>query len=179
MIVDAAEEQPIALIGLMGAGKTVVAARLAARLSRRAVDLDAVVAAEAGGSIATLFATEGEAAFRERETRALEAELRARPAPILATGGGIVLRPRNRRLLGACRVVWLLVSPAEAARRIAGTDHRPLARGEDPEGVLAGLLEAREALYAAVAEVRLRTDGRSVDAVAAAVVQALQLHADH
>src|SRR5687768_14884416 len=125
--------RPIALVGLMGAGKSAVAPLLAARLKGRAADLDARIAADAGCSIHEIFAREGEAGFRRRESTQLTALLDDPPS-VLACGGGVVLDPERReRLKSACRVVWLRVSPEEAARRLDQVgETRPLLGEEAP-----------------------------------------------
>lgn len=165
--------RPIALVGLMGGGKSAVAALLGARLGGRVVDLDARIEADAGCSVGEIFAREGEVGFRARETAQLTAILQDPPA-VLACGGGVVLDPVRRALLAsACRVVWLEVSPEEADRRLAGEGPaRPLRVG-GPAG-LAALLRDRESLYAEVAELRVSTDGRTPEQVADAVLSGLQ-----
>src|SRR4029453_4301896 len=90
--------RPIALVGLMGGGKSAVAALLGARLGGRVVDLDARIEADAGCSVGEIFAREGEVGFRARETAQLKAILQDPPA-VLACGGGVVLDPERRALL--------------------------------------------------------------------------------
>lgn len=167
-------ERPIALIGLMGAGKSSVARRLGERFAVAVADLDTMLVADAGRSIAELFELEGEPSFRRRERELIERTLQA-GARVLACGGGVVVDAQSRALLRrSCRVVWLEVSPAEAARRVGGTEAvRPLLRGAAPEARLAELLAERAALYAEVAELRIPTDGRTADQVADAVADAL------
>src|SRR5258708_3657758 len=115
-------DRPLALIGLMGAGKTSVAQCLGERLALPVADLDAMVEAEAGVSIGELFDQEGEPAFRRRERRALDQALAA-GARVLACGGGVVLDPAVRALLRErCRTLWLDVSAAEAARRLGAAE---------------------------------------------------------
>jgi shikimate kinase len=161
--------RPIALIGLMGAGKSAVANALCRRLGCEATDLDARIEASAGTTGAEVFAREGEAGFRRRETAALEAAL-AEGTPVIATGGGVVVTDRNRELLGRqCLVVWLEVDPVEAARRIPDGASRPMLAGGSVERFRT-LLEARAPLYEAIAEIRVRTDGRSADEVAEAIL---------
>jgi shikimate kinase len=170
-----AGEPAIALIGLMGAGKSAIARRLAERLGAPVADLDAMLEAETGHSVAAQFAGEGEDAFRRRESRILAQALDA-GARVIACGGGVVIDPANRALLrGRCRVVWLEVSPAEAARRIAGEPGvRPLLAGADPVARLAALARERAPHYEATAHCRVPTDGRDPDAVADAVLAAVR-----
>lgn len=174
------DARPIALVGLMGAGKSTVARALGERLGGAVADLDAMVEAARGCSVAELFEREGEPAFRRLEGRILDQALAA-GAGIISCGGGIVLDPEQRRLLAArCRVVWLEVSPAIAALRLANAgDSRPLfasgAAGEaaTPLLRLEALLAERRPLYEQVAQVRVPVDGRTADEVADEVLRVL------
>jgi len=168
------DARAIALIGLMGAGKTCVARALAGRLGHPVEDLDERVEARAGCTVAEVFAREGETEFRRREGEALEAALAA-GARVLACGGGIVLDPGNRaRLRERCRVVWLEVSPREAGRRIeADAVSRPLLAGGPVEARLKALLRERAPFYESIAELCVITDGRDPDEVAGVILDAL------
>jgi shikimate kinase len=159
--------RPIALIGIMGAGKSEVAARLGERLGCSVADLDAMIEAERGCTITQLFDREGESVFRRLERELLDRVLHA-GIRVIACGGGIVLDAVARaRLHADCNVVWLEVSPAEAAKRVAGdTDLRPLLRGGKPEVRLSELLAARNSWYDEVATMRVATDGRTPDEIA-------------
>jgi len=150
----------------MGAGKTAVARLLGERLGVAVADLDAFLEAEEGCTIAELFAREGEAHFRRREAEILSQAL-ASGARVIACGGGVVLDPAHRALLRErCEVIWLVVSPDEAARRIGDVDRRPLLAGGPPHERLAALLAEREPLYAQVAHRRVDTAGRTPEEVA-------------
>jgi shikimate kinase len=165
------EPLPIALIGLSGAGKSAVARALGERFGGAVADLDAIVEAAAGWSVTELFERDGEPAFRRREAQALDTAL-ASGARVLACGGGVVLEPTLRALLKArCHVVWLEVTPGQAAHRLAHeTGRRPLLAGAPPRERLGELLSERAALYAETASARILTDGRTPDQVAAAVL---------
>jgi shikimate kinase len=176
-----ADARPIALVGLMGAGKSSVARALGERLGAAVADLDAMAEAERGCSVAELFEREGEPAFRRLEGRML-LQVLAAGAGVIACGGGIVLDSDHRRMLSTrCRVVWLEVSAAGAARRLAGgADSRPLlvAAGSggavaDPLRRLEALLAERWPLYEQVAQARVAVEGRTVDEVADEVLAAL------
>ena len=174
------DARPIALVGLMGAGKSAVARALGERLGGAVADLDAMAEAERGCSVAELFEREGEPAFRRLEGRILELALAA-GAAVIACGGGIVLDPAHRATLAArCRVVWLEVDPAEAAVRLAGAaGSRPLlaagagGRPVDPRQRLEELLAARRPLYEQVARARVAVAGRTADEVADEVLRVL------
>ncbi len=167
-------QQPpaVALVGFMGAGKTVVGQELAARLRLPFLDTDAAIVA-AAGPIPGIFEERGESGFRKLEAEVVVRELEAvaRAPKVLALGGGAVLSDDVRRALGrVARVVWLTAPPEALWARAAGGDSRPLARDEQS---FVALLRAREPLYREVATVVVDTSGRSPGAVADAVVKAL------
>jgi shikimate kinase len=166
-------DRPIALVGIMGAGKSAVARVLGERMGTLVADLDAMIEAEEGASVAELFERAGEPWFRRRESELLERALSA-GARVIACGGGVVLDPARRELLRRrCFVVWLEVSPAEAARRVGeGAPGRPLLQGAAPGARLAALLAARAPLYAEVASATVVTDGLGPAQVAAQVLEA-------
>ncbi len=167
---SATRTRPIALVGLMGAGKSAVARILGERLGATVADLDAWLEAEEGRSIAELFEREGEAYFRRREGEVLRQALEA-GARVIACGGGVVLDPAHRALLRErCEVVWLEVSAAAAARRVGDAAGRPLLRGAPAEARLAALLAERAPLYAEVSERRVDTGSLAPDAVADAIL---------
>jgi shikimate kinase len=167
---DTVGGRPIALVGLMGAGKSAVAEALGTRMGGEVCDLDLLVEAAAEAEVAEIFEREGEAGFRQRESEALERAL-DRELSVLATGGGIVVQERNRALLrDRCRVAWLVVTPAESARRLRAAVHlRPLLAGAAIEERLDMLLRERSPLYEMVAEWKVPTDGRTAAEVAEAV----------
>lgn len=168
------DARPIALIGLMGAGKSVVARALGERLGVAVADLDSMLEAEQGVSIAELFDQQGESWFRRREGEVLRAALMA-GARVVACGGGVVLEAAHRAVLAErCRVVWLEVSPAVAAGRIdAEAGRRPLLAGGPAAPRLQALLVERTPLYARVSDLRVSTDGRTPDEIADAVLAGL------
>ncbi len=168
-----ARARHIALVGLMGAGKSTLGKRLAKKLGRPFCDLDEVIVARAGKPIPAIFAEDGEAAFREMEAQAL-AEALANPKPlVIATGGGVVERADNRaRLRKQAFVVWLDAPPEVLAARIAGDRNRPLLAGEDPFARMRMLDRRRRAWYAEVADLRVSTEDFPPDALVARLMQA-------
>jgi shikimate kinase len=165
------------LVGPRGAGKSCIGRHLAARAGLRLVDLDHEIERCAGISINAIFEREGEAGFRRREHLAL-ADLLAVDSPsdglLVATGGGAVLDPDNRRLLRERGfVVHVHAEPATQLARLTDDTTRPLLQRDDPGAVLRELAEQRAPLYAGVADLRFATDG--LDAVEAASLLAAQL----
>ncbi|HTN53621.1 MAG TPA: shikimate kinase [Anaeromyxobacter sp.] len=156
--------ETLALCGMMGSGKSTVAAVLGRLLGRRVAALDAAIAARAGKPIPRIFAEDGEATFRALEREAVA----SLPAGVVADlGGGAFCDPRSAALLLARgRVCFLDVSAAEAARRLGGGEGRPLADRWEP------LLAARLPLYRR-AQLSVRVDGLSPEAVARRILGAL------
>lgn len=169
----------VTLIGLMGAGKTKVGQRAAEALERPFVDTDELIARSAGTTVAEIFATEGEPAFRRRERDAIAAALEM-PGAIVSVGGGAVLDPDNvARMRAAGPVLWLYAEPATLLyrlRRSLQRGDRPLLAGDDPLGVLTSLLARRRAAYEAAAAATLRTDGLSVERSATLLADWIRNH---
>jgi shikimate kinase len=132
------------LVGMPGAGKSVVGRELGGRLGVPFIDLDTEIEKEAGASVAEIFRTEGEAAFRAMEAAALTKASMQDPA-VVACGGGVVLEPANRITLRNTGVAVFLNVPIERLReRVRPAADRPLIH---EEGDLERLLETREPLY--------------------------------
>jgi shikimate kinase len=157
--------ETLALAGMMGSGKSTVAAVLGRLLGRPVVSLDAAIARAAGKPIAAIFAEDGEPAFRALERVAVAS---LRPGVVADLGGGAFCDPESAaRLLAVGRVVFLDVSGAEAARRIgAGRDERPLADRWE------ALLARRLPLYRR-AHLVVKVDALSPEAVARRILEAL------
>jgi shikimate kinase len=136
------------LVGMMGVGKTTVGKLLAQRLGYKFLDTDALVAQYAQQTIAEIFAQEGEAAFRELESGVL-AQVASFTRLVVATGGGIVVRPHNWSHLRHGVVVWLDLPPAVLHERlVADAAPRPLLQTADPLGTLTHLYDQRRNSYA-------------------------------
>jgi 3-dehydroquinate synthase len=157
----------------MGSGKSTVGRALAEQLGRPFVDSDDVVEAHAGMTVRDVFAQHGEPTFRALERRAL-ADLCGSPDPIvIGCGGGVVVDPENRRLLrGSGTVVLLTAAPATLVDRLEGAESRPLLSA-DPRATLERHAETRGPAYEAVADLTIATDGRRIDEVVDAILEAL------
>jgi shikimate kinase len=152
----------IALVGLPGSGKTTIGRLLARRLGFAFFDTDHRIEEVLGCSIRSYFEAQGEEAFREVESRVLD-ELTSGEACVLSTGGGIVLRPRNRaRLRATCHVVYLQSTPEELVLRLRGDSKRPLLQVDDPMARLRSLYEQRAPLYRETAHTTVETARRKV-----------------
>ncbi|MEW5727342.1 MAG: shikimate kinase [Pseudomonadota bacterium] len=141
-------DRPVVLVGLMGAGKSCVGRRLAARLGVPFLDSDHEFEAAANCAISDYFARYGEPAFREGERKVISRLLDGAPC-VLATGGGAFCDPETRaRIKEGAVSVWLRADLDLLVKRTAGRDHRPLLRTGDPRQILAGLMATRYPLYA-------------------------------
>ncbi len=138
----------IALVGLMGVGKSSVGRRLANALGLPFRDADAEVETAAGRSISEIFAALGEPAFRDGERRVIVRLLEG-PPHVLATGGGAFMNDETRAFIKARAVsVWLKADLEVLARRLGRKDSRPLLAGKDPIDVLRMQAETRYPVYA-------------------------------
>lgn len=143
------------LVGPMGVGKTTIGKALANELGLEFVDSDHEIERRAGADISWIFDVEGEEGFRERESQVLD-ELTQRDGIMLATGGGSVLRPRNRRYLQSRGVVVFLDTSLEMQiKRTEKDKKRPLLQNVDKEAVLKKLKDERDPLYEEVCHLRV------------------------
>lgn len=138
----------LVLVGLMGAGKSKIGRRIAARLGLQFFDSDQEIEAAAGETIEEIFANRGERVFREGERRVI-ARLLAQPAHVLATGGGAFMDPMTRALIGRRGVsLWLRADLDVLVSRVSRRSNRPLLKEGDPRAILAALIEKRHPVYA-------------------------------
>ena len=166
-------ERPVILTGFMGSGKSCVGQMLANSLGCPFVDLDALIVADAGMSINEIFAREGEEAFRNRESACLERVLQKGVA-VIASGGGVVLSPVNRRLMRSQGIVVnLTASLPVILERLKGATDRPLYSGDNAANRVAALMEERQHFYAD-ADIRIDTDNKSVEDVSAQIIKILK-----
>jgi shikimate kinase len=167
------DSSSVFLIGPMGSGKTAVGRHLARALGLPFHDSDSEIERRTGVDIPFIFEKEGEAGFRQREREAIEALTRL-PGIVLATGGGAVLLPENRRHLAerGC-VVYLQTSVAQQADRVRHGRNRPLLTNGDAAARLGQLMDARAPLYAEIADIIVPTDGRRVHSVAEHILRTI------
>lgn len=154
------------LVGPMGAGKSTIGRLLAAELSLPFLDSDRVIEERTGADIPWIFDVEGEQGFRDREAAVLS-ELSLERGVVLATGGGIVLRPENRSAMQSSGPVFYLTASVEQLlERTSKDKKRPLLQVDDPEKKIIELIELRDPLYREVADFVIDTDRRTPKAVA-------------
>ncbi len=146
----------IFLVGPMGAGKTTIGKLLAKQLNRPFVDCDWYIAEQTGADIPWIFEKEGEAGFRERETRALS-ELSQLSKIVMATGGGAVGLPQNREMIKRGLVIYLQAPVEVQLARTKKDKNRPLLQQDDPKAVLERLYEVRHPLYLEVPDIVVPT----------------------
>ena len=176
------KERNLVLIGGRACGKTSVGQALAQELQRPFVDLDEVLVAEAGRSIAEIVTAEGWPGFRRRE-KELVARFGSRPGQVLAPGGGVVLDPENVALLREHGlVIWLYADPATLRRRLqqdrGSRDFRPSLTGADPGAEMERVLAEREPLYKAAAHFSLDTTGDAVPGVVECILRIIEARSE-
>ena len=149
------------LVGPMGAGKTTIGRQLARLLKRDFLDSDREIEQRTGVNIPLIFELEGEAGFRARERGVID-DLTQLPEIVLATGGGAILDPENRKHLSERgTVVYLETSVEQQLARTGRDRNRPLLHTEDPKRRLEALIAVRDPLYREIADLTLLTDGRT------------------
>ena len=172
--------RPIALVGLMGCGKSMVGRNLAAMFQIPFADSDTAIERTAGVTVADIFDLAGEAKFREMEYREIEILLGGTPA-VIATGGGAFCQPDTSALLrDKALVVWLKARPETLLSRIGNVDSRPLLHSkhsqkqgnETPIEILTRLNDVRSPFYEQ-AHLHVNTDGLGKKQAASKVMNAI------
>jgi len=168
-------DRPVALVGMMGSGKSLIGRRLASQLDLPFIDSDSEVERAAGISIADIFDLAGEAKFRAMERDAIRTAADAGPS-ILSTGGGSICTPQTADLLcERTHVIWLEAEPETLLSRIGSVGSRPLLHTDDPLQTLRELAGKRHADYGR-AHITVKTDRLSAAAAVNAVLAALDSH---
>jgi len=170
---SAPRHRTIVLIGLMGAGKSTVGRKLAARLHLPFVDADTEIERAAGLSIPEIFERFGEAHFRDGERRVIARLIDGMPK-VIATGGGAFMQPETRSLiLDRATTIWLDADIDILAERVRRRDNRPLLRGRNPHEVLSELAAVRNPVYA-LAPIHIRSEPVPHEATVEAIMKALE-----
>ena len=164
--------RPLVLVGMMGAGKTTVGRRLAARLNRLFLDSDEEIEKAAQMTIPEIFEQRGEPEFRAGETRVISRVLKEQNV-VLATGGGAFVNEETRALVkGEAISVWLKAEVDILFERVSRRSNRPLLKTANPRATLEKLIEDRYPIYAG-ADVTVLSRDVPQDVVAADVVDAV------
>lgn len=172
---DPMTQPNVVLTGFMGAGKTTVGRLLAAQLDYQFVDTDDWIVARAGRAIADIFRDDGERAFREMERLAAH-HFSQTEGFVIATGGRLMLDQVNALLLGrGAHVFCLTAAPETILARVQDEAKRPLLNVPQPAQRIQALLNERAALYGRFPQIP--TDNRTPQAVAAAILTAIQSQA--
>jgi len=162
----------IILIGFMGVGKSTIANGLAKSLGFDVLDTDKMIEDRQSRSINEIFANEGEQTFREMESVILNDLVASTDHSVISTGGGIVIREENIKVLRSMGVVfWLDAGVDSILDRVTGNRDRPLLRTEDPRETIQNLLSEREPLYENCADERIQTDDLSVDEISYGIAE--------
>jgi shikimate kinase len=162
----------VVMVGLMGAGKSSIGARVAAATGRAFVDVDRAIEISTGKTVRELWEEGGEPAYRHLESQVVLDTLVKDDDVVLAAPGGAILDPAVRAALGRAFVVWLQAEPATLATRVEHDDHRPLL-GDAPLDVLTSMAIDRAGLYGSVADLVVDTDRLDADAAAGVVLAEL------
>lgn len=154
----------IALIGLMGSGKSTIGALLAQKLDLDFVDIDSEIEKKEGTTISEIFAQKGETFFRELETEILK-DFSNKNNQVLSTGGGAVQKEENLKILqNNCTIIYLKTSPEVLFERIKDDNSRPLLKNDNPLATLQELLKKRQDNYLK-ADIIVDTDNKTLDEI--------------
>jgi len=164
----------LALVGMMGSGKTTVGVRVAAARHRPFLDSDQMIESREGRTVREIWLAEGEPAYRAMETEVLREALDSPEPVVIGVAGGVILREENRRRLERPDVltVRLRADPEVLVGRVRSQDHRPLI-DDDPLTTLQRLATERESLYAEVADVTLEVGEATVEEITEQVLDLL------
>jgi shikimate kinase len=167
----------LVLVGFMGSGKSSVGREIARRWGYRFLDTDSVIRQKHSKSIPEIFESQGEPFFRDQEHLAL-CELQGSVDCVIATGGGIVLQPRNYPLLHTLGIiVWLTATEKFIWERVSRNRKRPLLQTANPRATISHLISLRNPLYESVADITVETSGLTHEEVANRVAAAVKLWA--
>ena len=164
----------IILIGFMGSGKSTVGIKLSYRLRHAMEDTDKLIEKEEGRTISEIFATDGEAYFRNLETECLKKLIQTANQKIISVGGGLPIREENHALLKKLGTVVYLRAKAETIyERVKHDTSRPLLQGDDPKGKIQTLMSQRAGIYEKASDVIIDVDNKDFDTIIDEIVRAV------
>ncbi len=163
------------LIGFMGTGKSTVAGKIKEMLQVEQIEMDALIAEEAGMSIPDIFEKYGEEYFRDLETEMLRKFKEKKPV-VVSCGGGAVLRDENIEIMkGQGKIILLTATPQTIYERVKDTNDRPVLNGNMNVEYISELMEKRRARYEMAADIMVATDGKTVDEICNEILKAVQV----
>lgn len=163
------------LIGFMGTGKSTIAAKLKEALKVEQIEMDALIAEEAGMSIPDIFEKFGEAHFRDLETEMLR-KFREKKPVVVSCGGGAVLRDENIEIMkGQGKIILLTATPETIYERVKDSNDRPVLNGNMNVAYISELMEKRRARYEMAADIVITTDGKSADEICNEILEAVNV----
>lgn len=163
------------LIGFMGTGKSTVAEKLKEMLQVEQIEMDALIAEEAGMSIPDIFEKFGESHFRDLETEMLRKFKEKKPV-VVSCGGGAVLRDENIEIMkGQGKIILLTATPETIYDRVKGTNDRPVLNGNMNVEYISELMEKRRTRYEMAADIVIVTDKKTVDEICDEIIKAVKV----
>ena len=169
----------IYLIGLMGSGKTTLGKSLAKKLNRPFIDTDQLIEQKSGVDVSMIFEFEGEAGFRERETKLLS-EIALKKEHIVSTGGGIILSKYNRDIIAKSGTIFYLkTQPAELFIRLQNDKTRPLLQGTNLKEKLTKIYAERCTLYEMTADYIIETKNKKISQILTNIEEIMTAHENH
>ena len=169
----------IYLIGLMGSGKTTLGKSLAKKLNRPFIDTDQLIEQKSGVDVSMIFEFEGEAGFRERETKLLS-EIALKKEHIVSTGGGIILSKYNRDVIAKSGIIFYLkTQPAELFIRLQNDKTRPLLQGTNLKEKLTKIYAERCTLYEMTADYIIETKNKKISQILTNIEEIMTAHENH
>ena len=160
------------LIGFMGTGKSTIAAKLKEALKVEQIEMDALIAEEAGMSIPDIFEKFGESHFRDMETEMLRKFKEKKPV-VVSCGGGAVLRDENIEIMkGQGKIILLTATPETIYERVKDSNDRPVLNGNMNVAYISELMEKRRARYEMAADIVIITDGKDADEICNEILEA-------
>jgi shikimate kinase len=164
----------IAITGFMGSGKTTVGKILAEKLGWSFFDLDRIIELSENRKIVDIFSQDGEKYFRETESKVIKKTVSSNKNCVFACGGGVVIKGENMSTIGKkCHIVYLMISPREAAKRIKDSTDRPLLLNKNKEKEISDLLDKRLELYKKYAEITINNNNLSPEETADLIINKL------
>lgn len=159
------------LIGFMGTGKSTIANKLKEKLKVEQIEMDALIAEEAGMSIPEIFEKYGEEYFRDLETEMLQ-KFQDRKPVVVSCGGGAVLRDKNIEIMkGQGKIVLLTAKPETVFERVRYSNDRPVLNGNMNVEYIKELMEKRKARYEMAADIVVATDGKTVEDICQEIIE--------